>query len=149
MSGKFIIVERDQLLKDCGVFTGQIQIIDTRLMFHDVEKTIPFQAMDGVSSPDIEHAFLFNAVATAWRFAMQFEPHWNAAARRYFGARRWVARRDGDYWPGECRIGADARRAAINGYAAGWIPHEAIIAATERGYEQGRQSALLEMGKTS
>ncbi len=144
MSKKFIIVERDVELKDCGVFTGQIQLIETRLIFIDDEQTMGCQAMDGVASQDIEHAFLFHDPATAWRYAMLFEPHWDASAKRYHAARRWVARRDGDYFPGEERVGTDVKMTNFNRYAVNWIPHEAILAATQRGYEQGRESAALE-----
>lgn len=147
-SHTFIIVERDTSLKDVGVFTGQIQIVPTKLFFLDDAKTIPLQAMDGVSSPDLEHAFVFNSAAIAWRFAMQFEPHWNAGAGRYWGARRWVVRRDLAFFPGECHHGINVSKAELNANSASWIPQEALLAATASGFEQGRQSALLERGSS-
>lgn len=133
MSGKFIIVERDICLRDCGVFTGQIQIVDSRL---DIEGCGPLQVMDGISSTDIEHAFLFNSTWDAWRFARQFQPHKECAVAR------WVARKDGDYFPGECRHGVNAPNPTSP--TKNWIPHEMIVAAAERGYQQGRSSALAE-----
>lgn len=140
MAEHFIIVERDSRLRDIGVFTGQIQIVDTRLYAID---GIPMQAMDGVSSPEIEHTFLFNFAHTAWRFAMQFEPHWDCAAARYLGARRWVVRKDLHFFPGEVRHGLDVPNPIQTGRY--WIPQEALMAATAEGYEQGRRSALAEM----
>jgi len=137
---KFIIVERDSSLKDCGVFTGQVQIVDSRMVLDDIG---PLQVMDGVSSPDIEHAFLFNTAWDAWRFARQFQPIWCEQAQRFHGWRRWVARKDGDFFPGECRHGVDAHNPLIHG--THWIPQEAIIAATQMGYERGRQAVLTEM----
>lgn len=140
MSDSFIIVERNLHLKDAGVFTGQIQIVDTRLMRHHDGRF--HQGIDGISSPDIEHAFLFHTTWSAWQFAMRFEPHWDDERQRYWGFRRWVARKDGDYFPGECRIGADAPNPVRSG--ASFIPQEAIMAATAAGFEQGRRSALAE-----
>jgi len=139
----FIIVERDLDLRDSGVFTGQIQIVETRLMLFEDGR--PIQSIDGIASPHIEHAFVFHSAWTAWRFAMQFEPHWDAGRRRYWGFRRWVARRDGDFFPGECRHGINAPNPCIHGKT--WIPHEAIMAAAADSFEQGRRSALAEMGQ--
>lgn len=144
MSSGFIIVERDRNLKDCGVFTGQVQVVDYHLHHWDEERELPMQGMDGISSPDIEHAFLFSAAWTAWRFAMQFEPHWDIEQRRYLGHRRWEARKDGDYFPGECRHGLAARNSSIHGKH--WIPQEAIIAAAAEGFVQGQESARRELG---
>ena len=138
---KFIIVERDSNLKDCGVFTGQVQIVDSKMVIDDVGA---LQVMDGVSSPDLEHAFLFNTAWDAWRFARQFQPIWCSEEQRFHGFRRWVARKDGDYFPGECRQGIDAHSPLMPG--KNWIPQEAIIAATQMGYERGRESVFTEFG---
>lgn len=142
MSEKFIIVERDANLCDAGVFTGQIQIVDSRMV---IDGHGPLQVMDGIGSPDLEHAFLFNTAWDAWRFAMRFQPIWDAARQRFLGHRRWAVRKDGDYFPGECKHGIDARNPVISGKA--WIPQEMLIAAVADGYNQGRASALAEIGK--
>jgi hypothetical protein len=142
MIQRFIIVERDTMLRDCGVFTGQVQIVESRHRYLDDEREVPMQAMDGLSSPDIEHAFLFNAAWTAWRYAMQFEPHWDTTAGRYLGHRRWEVRKDLDYFSGEVRHGLAVKN--TNEYAKAWIPQEAIIAATASGFEQGRRSVIAE-----
>ena len=146
-SDRFIIVERDISLRDIGVFTGQIEIVDYHLRFWDSERQLPMQGMSGVSSPDIEHAFIFNSAWTAWRYAMQFQPHWDEQRNRYWAARRWEARRDLDYFPGECRHGAALRNPCLHGRA--WIPQEALIAATSDGFQQGRASALKEISEAS
>jgi hypothetical protein len=140
MAGKYIIVEKDVELKDFRVFTGQIQIVDSRLVIPEYG---PLQVMDGVGSPDIEHAFLFNTGWDAWRFAMQFQPIWDQQLLKFWGFRRWVARKDGDYFPGECRQGVDAPNPIQHGKS--WIPQEALIAATAEGFQQGHASARREM----
>jgi len=141
MADKFIIVERDYHLKDCGVFTGQIQIVDSRMVIGDLG---PLQVMDGVSSPEIEHAFLFNTAWDAWRYSKQFQPVFDKQTNRFCGFRRWVPRRDGDYFPGECRHGLEPIDPTLAGRS--WIPQEALIAATQDGYERGRRSAFVEQG---
>ena len=138
---KFIVVEIDTQLKDCGVFTGQVQIVESRMIVGDYGA---LQVMDGVSSRDIEHAFLFNMAWDAWRFAMQFQPHWNAEANRFWGFRRWRVRRDGDYFPGECRQGVDVGNPMQHGKT--WIPQEALLAAASDSLEQGYRSARREAG---
>lgn len=145
MSGKFIIVERDDRMKDRGVFTGQIQVVDSH-MFMDEERSCALQCIDGIASPDIEHAFLFHTPWDAWRFAIQFQPHWDTERNRFWGFRRWVARNDGNFFPGEIRHGSDVHNPTLGRH---FVPHEMIIAATADGFKQGRQSVLAEMGKAS
>jgi hypothetical protein len=139
VSGGYIIVERDILLKDCGVFTGQIQIISTRLRFHDNGEG--FQAPDGVSSPHIEHAFVFHCPGTAWRHAMNFEPHWDESRKRYWAFRRWVVRSDGQYWPGE----SAHIQAPIGPSVGNMNVRELIMRASLTGFEQGYESARREL----
>jgi hypothetical protein len=136
---RFIIVERDMMLKDCGVFTGQIQIIETKLMSDGAGNQV--QASDGISSPDIEHAFLFHFAARAWHYAMGFEPHWDEDRKRYFAFRRWIVRKDGEYFPGECVH----RQEPIGDYTGAGIAREMLMRARMDAFEQGRESALREL----
>lgn len=136
---RFIVVERDLFLKDVGVFTGQIQIVETRLIVNEAGE--PLQASDGVSSPDIEHAFLFNVAAIAWRYAMSFEPHWDQEGKRYVAFRRWIVRKDLEFFPGECVH----RQVPIGMYTGAGNEREMIMRARLEGYEQGRESMRREL----
>jgi hypothetical protein len=143
MTDRFIIVQRDLQMRDSGVFTGQIQVVDYHMHFWDADRSVPMQGMDGVASPDIEHAFIFNAAYSAWRYAMQFEPHWDGERNRYWGFRRWEARKDLDFFPGEVHHGLALRNPCIHGKV--WIPQEALIAATQEGFKLGEASARREL----
>jgi hypothetical protein len=142
MATGYIIVERDVFLKDRGVFTGQIQIVDSPFRFHDDAKTVPFQVTEGVWSTDIEHAFVFNSSATAWRHAMNFEPHFDRDRNRYWAARRWVVRKDGEFCPGQ----AIHKQEPLGLYAGLSNDRELMLRAMMQSFEQGQQSARREMG---
>lgn len=98
----YIIVRRDRNLKDEGVLTCTLSLLDVD-GFVRVEPTV---------SPHIEHAFVFPDPFTAYhwldRLPLDIQQHGHAAS-----SLQWSVREDGDYDPGEVKTTLKVVRPAM------------------------------------
>lgn len=93
----YIIVQRDDYMRDCGVFTGQMQLAPSKI---NLMMDCPLVLGQPEWSPYIEHAYVFTDAFQAHRWLSRLLPPWNDARNRATCHRPQV-RHDGEFFPGE------------------------------------------------
>lgn len=98
MTRGFIIVKRDDMFRDIGVFTGAGELVHTERM---LGADTPLIQMQADVSTEIERAFVFPQPWQAYRWVDALSVPWgDERATRILRLTQWVVRNSGDFTPG-------------------------------------------------
>lgn len=102
----FMLVKRDVLARDLGIFTGSMMLVESS---HELWTEQFLVLGDADVSADIEHAFAFPSAWQAWRWSDRLMPDTSFTAKGV-AFMSWDVRTFGDFHLGEVRPWGVIRR---------------------------------------